>query len=69
MPDDDFVGYDLSFKTGVLHFPESLFFQSRASAGDSMVARIPMTAITTKSSIKVNLYGSFHLTRVYAYRE
>jgi len=30
MPDDDFVGYDLSFKTGFLHFPESLFFQSQA---------------------------------------
>ncbi|MDA7533499.1 hypothetical protein N8616_03940 [Verrucomicrobia bacterium] len=30
MPDNVFIGYDLSFRTGALHFPESLFFQSRA---------------------------------------
>ena len=30
MHDNDGIGYDLSFKTGILHFPERLFLQPRA---------------------------------------
>ena len=30
MHDNDGIGYDLSVETGILHFPERLFFQPRS---------------------------------------